>query len=45
MLRRKPFLVQSFADLEEFFRSIFDFMEAMGKGGEVWKTHHVATIR
>jgi hypothetical protein len=45
MLRRKPFLVQSFADLEEFFRAIFDFMEALGKGGEVWKTHHVATIR
>jgi hypothetical protein len=45
MLRAKPFLVQSFADLEEFFRRIFDFMEAMGKGGEVWKTHHVATIR
>src|SRR3954470_8390881 len=45
MLRRKPFLVQSFADLEEFFRAIFDFMEALGKGGQVWKTHHVATIR
>jgi uncharacterized protein len=45
MLRRKPFLVQSFADLEEFFRAIFDFMEVLGKGGEVWKTHHVATIR
>src|SRR6476661_4899966 len=45
MLRRKPFLVQSFADLEEFFRAIFDFMELLGKGGEVWKTHHVATIR
>ncbi|HEV7366795.1 MAG TPA: hypothetical protein VGN76_13185 [Gemmatimonadales bacterium] len=45
MLRRKPFLVQSFSDLEEFFRSIFDFMEALGKGSEVWKTHHVATIR
>jgi hypothetical protein len=45
LLRRKPFLVQSFADLEEFFRAIFDFMEALGKGGEVWKTHHVATIR
>jgi hypothetical protein len=44
-LRSKPFTVQSFADLEEFFRRIFDFMEAMGKGGEVWKTHHVATIR
>ena len=45
MLRGKPFQVQSFADLEEFFRAIFDFMEALGKGGEVWKTHHVATIR
>src|SRR5215217_2222224 len=44
-LRSKPFMVQSFADLEDFFRRIFDFMEAMGKGGEVWKTHHVATIR
>jgi uncharacterized protein len=45
MLRRKPFLVESFSDLEEFFRAIFDFMEALGKGAEVWKTHHVATIR
>jgi DNA helicase HerA-like ATPase len=45
LLRGKPFLVQSFADLEEFFRRIFDFMEAMGKGSEVWKTHHVATMR
>ncbi len=44
-LRGRAFEVQSFADLEEFFRAIFDFMEAMGKGGEVWKTHHVATIR
>jgi hypothetical protein len=45
MLRGKPFLVQSFSDLDEFFRAIFDFMEALGKGSEVWKTHHVATIR
>ena len=45
MLRGKPFQVQSFADLDQFFRSIFDFMEAMGRGSEVWKTHHVATIR
>jgi uncharacterized protein len=44
-LRSKPFSVLSFADLEEFFRRIFDFLEGMGKGGEVWKTHHVATIR
>ena len=45
MLRRKPFLVQSFSELEEFFRAIFDFMEVLGKGAEVWKTHHLATIR
>src|SRR6185295_1355665 len=44
-LRGRPFQVQSFADLDEFFRAIFDFMEALGRGGEVWKTHHVATIR
>ena len=44
-LRGRPFQVQSFADLDEFFRAIFDFMEALGKGGEVWRTHHVATIR
>jgi hypothetical protein len=44
-LREAPFLVQSFADLEEFFRRIFDFLEAVGRGGEVWRTHHVATIR
>jgi DNA helicase HerA-like ATPase len=45
MLRGKPFFVESFADLEEFFRCIFEFMEVLGKGGEVWKTHHLATIR
>jgi hypothetical protein len=45
MLRGKSFEVQSFADLDEFFRAIFDFMEAMGRGSEVWRTHHVATIR
>jgi uncharacterized protein len=45
MLRGRPFQVQSFADLEEFFRAIFDFMEVLGKGGEVWRTHHLATIR
>ncbi len=44
-LRPRPFQVQTFADLEEFFRAIFDFMETRGKGGEVWKTHHLATIR
>lgn len=45
MLRRKAFQVQSFADLDEFFRSIFSLMEGLGKGAEVWRTHHVATIR
>ncbi len=44
-MRDAPFRVQTFADLEEFFRAIFDFMEALGRGGDVWKTHHVATIR
>ena len=44
-LRSRPFEVQSFADLEEFFRAIFDFLEVVGRGGEVWRTHHVATIR
>lgn len=44
-LRDAPFRVETFADLEEFFRAIFDFMEALGRGGEVWKTHHLATIR
>jgi hypothetical protein len=45
MLRSKPFQVQTFADLNEFFRCVFEFMEILGKGGEVWKTHHLATIR
>jgi hypothetical protein len=44
-LRDRPFQVQTFADLEVFFRAIFDFMEALGRGGEVWRTHHLATIR
>jgi uncharacterized protein len=44
-LQPKPFTVQSFTDLEEFFRRIFHYMEATGKGGEVWRTHHIATIR
>lgn len=44
-LRDAPFLARSFADLEVFFRAIFDFLEVQGRGGEVWRTHHVATIR
>ncbi len=43
-LRDAPFEVLSFADLDVFFRAIFDHLEA-GRGGEVWRTHHVATIR
>ena len=43
-LREQPFQVLSFADLEEFFRAIFDYLESR-RGGEVWRTHHVATIR
>lgn len=43
-LRGAPFEVQSFADLEEFFRAIFDHLET-SRGGDVWRTHHVATIR
>ncbi|MBK7924897.1 MAG: ATP-binding protein [Gemmatimonadetes bacterium] len=37
--------VRSFADLEDFFRRIFDFMEVQAKGSEVWRNHHLATIR
>jgi hypothetical protein len=44
-LRSAPFEVQSFADLDEFFRAIFDYLETAGRGAEVWRTHHAATIR
>ena len=44
LLRPSPFRVETFADLEEFFRAIFDYLER-GRGGEVWRSHHVATIR
>ncbi|HEY4321093.1 MAG TPA: hypothetical protein VGM77_07915 [Gemmatimonadales bacterium] len=43
-LRDAPFTVESFADLDEFFRAIFDFLETQ-RGADVWRTHHVATIR
>ena len=44
-LRSRPFLVETFADLEEFFRAIFACLEGQARGGEIWRTHHVATIR
>jgi DNA helicase HerA-like ATPase len=37
-------LVESFAGLEGLFRAIFDGLEQAG-GREMWRTHHVATIR
>src|SRR5688572_28935502 len=42
-LRGKPFRVETFADLDEFFRSIFDSLEAHDR--DSWRTHHIATIR
>lgn len=44
-LRDAPFTVESFADLDELFRAIFDFLEVKSRGAEVWRTHHAATIR
>ncbi len=41
----RKFHVKSFADLDEFFRAIFQVLEEAGRGGEVWRTHHIATIR
>jgi len=41
----RKFHVKSFADLDEFFRAIFAVLEDAGRGGEVWRTHHIATIR
>jgi hypothetical protein len=41
----RTFRVKSFAELDEFFRAIFAFLEETGRGGEIWKTHHIATIR
>jgi DNA helicase HerA-like ATPase len=44
-LSDQPLEVKSFADLEDFFRRIFDFMEVQAKTSEVWRNHHLATIR
>jgi DNA helicase HerA-like ATPase len=44
-LADEPLEVRSFAELEDFFRRIFAFMEVQAKGSEVWRNHHLATIR
>jgi hypothetical protein len=44
-LSDEPLEVRSFADLEDFFRRIFEFMETQGRTSEVWRNHHLATIR
>ncbi len=44
-LRDAEFAVESFADLDELFRAVFDHLETSTRGAEVWRTHHVATIR
>jgi DNA helicase HerA-like ATPase len=38
-----PHLVRSFAELETFFKDLLRGLEE--RGGETWRTHHVATIR
>ncbi len=42
-LLSKKHTVQSFADLDAWFRDVLQGMER--KDGESWRTHHVATIR
>lgn len=37
--------VASFADLDRLFRAIFDGLEQKGGRGDMWRTHHVATMR
>ena len=36
--------VRTFSELERLFRAIFDGLEASARG-DVWRTHHIATIR
>jgi hypothetical protein len=40
----QSFTVRSFTELEHFFRDIFGFLETVGRGTEIWRTHHVATL-
>ena len=41
----KKHRVQSFADLEAWFRDVLQYVEQRPTGGDTWRTHHVATIR
>ncbi|HQR16717.1 MAG TPA: hypothetical protein PK948_00015 [Gemmatimonadales bacterium] len=43
-LQPRDWRVLTFADLEAFFRAVFDALE-QGSRGDVWRTHHIATIR
>ncbi len=43
-LQPQEWRVLTFADLEAFFRAIFDALETKNRG-DVWRTHHIATIR
>jgi uncharacterized protein len=43
LLRDKKYLVQSFADLDAWFKDVLHAME--NADGQSWRTHHVATIR
>jgi hypothetical protein len=43
VLGHEKYRVQSFADLDGWFRHVISAMEM--KGGESYKTHHIATIR
>ena len=46
ILGNKRYRVQSFAELEAWFRDLLIAMEGQkGGGNESWRTHHVATIR
>ena len=40
----RPHRVQSFGDLEQWFRDVLNGMESRSTG-DTWRTHHVATIR
>ena len=40
----RPHRVQTFADLDAWFRDLLQGLESRGTG-ETWRTHHVATIR